>query len=82
MTEGTGKNPTATDVVKAHYKGTLTNGEVFDSSYDRGEPAEFPLMAWSKVDRRFAVIKVGEKMKLFIPPDLGYGPMPRPKIPC
>lgn len=83
LTEGTGKTPAATDVVKAHYKGTLTNGEVFDSSYDRGEPAEFPLdgviKGWTE---GLQLLKVGGKMKLFIPPDLGYGPMPRPKIPA
>jgi FKBP-type peptidyl-prolyl cis-trans isomerase FkpA/FKBP-type peptidyl-prolyl cis-trans isomerase FklB len=43
MTEGKGKAPKATDVVKVHYAGTLTDGTKFDSSYDRGQPAEFPL---------------------------------------
>ena len=43
ITEGTGAKPKATDRVKCHYEGTLTNGQVFDSSYRRGEPAVFPL---------------------------------------
>lgn len=81
--EGTGKTPTANDVVKAHYKGTLLDGKQFDSSYDRGQPAEFPLngviKGWSEA---LQLMKVGSKAKLFIPPDLGYGPAARPGIPA
>lgn len=83
LKEGTGKAPTANDVVKAHYKGTLISGEQFDSSYDRGQPAEFPLngviKGWTEA---LQLMKVGGKMKLFIPPDLGYGPSARPGIPA
>lgn len=80
--EGTGKTPTAKDTVKCHYKGTLTNGEQFDSSYDRGQPAEFPVSGvipgWTEA---LQLMKVGGKMKLFIPPELAYGAAGRPGIP-
>lgn len=80
--EGTGKMPSAKDTVKCHYKGTLTNGEQFDSSYDRGQPAEFPvggvIPGWTEA---LQMMKVGGKMKLFIPPELAYGPAGRPGIP-
>jgi FKBP-type peptidyl-prolyl cis-trans isomerase FkpA/FKBP-type peptidyl-prolyl cis-trans isomerase FklB len=79
--EGQGKTPTKNDQVKVHYKGTLTNGEVFDSSYG-GEPATFPVAGlipgWTEA---LQMIKVGSKVKLFIPPELGYGESGRPKIP-
>ena len=82
VTEGKGKSPGPEDVVKAHYKGVLTNGTQFDSSYDRNQPAEFPLngviKGWSEA---LQLMKVGGKMKLFIPPELGYGPTGRPQIP-
>ena len=81
--EGTGKTPTATDTVKAHYKGTLINGSQFDSSYDRGQPAEFPvsgvIKGWTEA---LQMMKVGGKMNLFISPELGYGPAARPGIPA
>lgn len=80
--EGTGKSPKDTDTVKCHYKGTLADGTVFDSSYERGTPADFPLKGvipgWTE---GLQLLKVGGKMKLFVPPQLGYGNMPRPKIP-
>ncbi len=80
--EGTGKMPSKNDQVKVHYKGALTNGEVFDSSYDRGEPATFPVSGlipgWTEA---LQMIKVGSKVKLFIPPELAYGESGRPKIP-
>lgn len=80
--EGTGATPKKEDVVKVHYKGTLTNGEQFDSSYDRGQPAEFPvggvIPGWTEA---LQLMKVGGKMKLFIPPELAYGPSGRPGIP-
>lgn len=81
-TEGTGATPKKDDVVKVHYKGTLTNGEQFDSSYDRGQPAEFPvggvIPGWTEA---LQLMKVGGKAKLFIPPELAYGPSGRPGIP-
>lgn len=74
ITEGNGKKPAATDVVKVHYKGTLIDGTVFDSSYDRGEPAEFPLnrviAGWTE---GLQLMSVGSKYKLYIPYQLGYG---------
>lgn len=81
--EGTGKTPSLNDTVKAHYKGTLTNGTQFDSSYDRKEPAEFPvggvIKGWTEA---LQMMKVGGKMKLFISPELGYGSAARPGIPA
>ncbi len=72
--EGTGPMPTATDTVKVHYHGTLIDGTVFDSSVERGEPAEFPVGAvikgWTEA---LQLMKVGSKYKLFIPSDLAYG---------
>jgi FKBP-type peptidyl-prolyl cis-trans isomerase FkpA/FKBP-type peptidyl-prolyl cis-trans isomerase FklB len=83
LQEGTGKTPTTKDTVKAHYKGTLLDGKQFDSSYDRGQPAEFPvegvIKGWTEA---LQMMKVGGKMKLFIPPELGYGAAARPGIPA
>lgn len=83
VTEGTGKVPTKDDVIKAHYKGTLVTGEQFDSSYDRGQPAEFPvggvIPGWTEA---LQMMKVGSKFKLWIPPELAYGPAARPGIPA
>lgn len=71
---GNGATPKADDVVRVHYKGTLPNGEVFDSSYDRGQPAEFGLgqviPGWSE---GVQLMKVGSKYTFWIPSDLGYG---------
>ncbi len=71
---GTGETPKATDTVVTHYRGTLINGQVFDSSIDRGEPAEFPVNAvikgWSEALQH---MKVGAKWQLFIPAELAYG---------
>jgi FKBP-type peptidyl-prolyl cis-trans isomerase len=82
LTEGTGAMPKATDRVVVHYKGTLMNGEVFDSSYDRGEPATFPVSGlipgWTEA---LQLMKVGSKVKLYIKPELAYGESGRPKIP-
>ena len=72
--EGKGTSPTASDRVVVHYKGYLINGEVFDSSYERGEPAEFPLsgviLGWTK---GLQVLKPGGKCVLYIPANLAYG---------
>lgn len=72
--EGTGPMPTAEDVVKVHYKGTLIDGTQFDSSYDRGEPAQFKLNqvipGWTIGLQK---MKVGSKFILYIPSNLGYG---------
>ena len=74
ITEGTGKKPLATDKVKVHYKGTLLDGTVFDSSYDRGEPITFPLngviKGWTE---GLQLMSEGSKYILYIPSDLGYG---------
>jgi FKBP-type peptidyl-prolyl cis-trans isomerase len=82
LTEGKGASPKATDVVKVHYTGTLIDGTKFDSSVDRGEPAEFPLNGvipgWTEA---LQLMKVGGKNKLYIPSDLAYGPQGRPSIP-
>ena len=74
ITEGTGAKPKATDRVKCHYEGTLTNGQVFDSSYRRGEPAVFPLngviAGWTE---GVQLMTEGAKYRFFIPYILGYG---------
>lgn len=72
--EGTGKNPKATDTVVVHYKGTLLDGKEFDSSYKRGEPAEFPLnrviKGWTE---GLMYLSEGGKATLYIPSELAYG---------
>lgn len=72
--EGTGKQPKATDTVVCHYEGFLTNGTVFDSSIQRGEPAAFPLNAviagWTE---GLQLMKEGAKYRFFIPYNLAYG---------
>ena len=72
--QGTGAKPKATDTVKVNYLGTKIDGEKFDSSYDRGQPATFPLngviKGWSE---GLQLMPVGSKYKLFVPADLGYG---------
>lgn len=75
MKEGTGRKPKATDRVRVHYRGTLLDGTEFDSSYARGQPAEFPLSGvipgWTE---GLQLMTVGSKYKLFVPSELGYGP--------
>ncbi len=83
ITEGTGAVPKKEDTVKCHYTGTLTDGTKFDSSVDRGQPAEFPVAGvipgWTEA---LQMMKVGSKYKLFIPPELAYGASGRPGIPA
>lgn len=74
LTAGDGEKPVATSTVKTHYHGTLINGDVFDSSVDRGEPAEFPvngvIAGWTEA---LKIMPVGSKWRLFVPSDLAYG---------
>ncbi len=74
LVEGKGPKPTAEQTVKVHYEGTLIDGKVFDSSYERGEPIEFPLngviKGWTE---GLQLMSVGSKYKLYIPYELGYG---------
>jgi FKBP-type peptidyl-prolyl cis-trans isomerase len=72
--EGEGKNPSATDTVLVHYKGTLLDGKEFDSSYKRNMPIEFPLNrvipGWTE---GLQLVKEGGKAILYIPSKLAYG---------
>lgn len=81
LKSGSGESPEANDVVKVHYHGTLTNGEKFDSSVDRGEPAEFPvnrvIPGWTEA---LQLMKPGDKWQLVIPAKLAYGPEGRPPV--
>jgi len=81
MKEGTGASPKATDKVKVNYEGKLTSGSVFDSSYKRGQPAEFPLnqviSCWTEGVQK---LKVGGKARLVCPPDIAYGAQGRPPV--
>jgi FKBP-type peptidyl-prolyl cis-trans isomerase FkpA len=74
ISPGTGESPKATDSVKVHYRGTLTNGTEFDSSYKRGQPATFPLNGvvpcWTEGVQK---MKAGEKAILVCPSNLAYG---------
>jgi FKBP-type peptidyl-prolyl cis-trans isomerase FkpA/FKBP-type peptidyl-prolyl cis-trans isomerase FklB len=71
---GTGPSPTASDKVKVHYTGTLTDGTVFDSSVQRGQPATFPLSGVIKCwTEGVATMKVGGKSRLVCPSDVAYG---------
>jgi FKBP-type peptidyl-prolyl cis-trans isomerase FklB len=75
LVAGDGETPKASDQVTVHYKGTLIDGTVFDSSYDRGEPATFPvggvIAGWTEA---LQLMNVGDKFELTIPSDLAYGP--------
>jgi FKBP-type peptidyl-prolyl cis-trans isomerase len=85
LKRGTGTvSPKASDTVKVHYHGTLLDGTVFDSSVQRGEPISFPLNGvipgWTE---GLQLMKVGDKFKFTIPPELAYGAnSPSPKIPA
>ena len=75
VVSGEGEIPTSDKTVVVHYKGTLTDGTVFDSSYKRGQPAEFPvtgvIKGWVEA---LQLMNVGDKFELAIPSDLAYGP--------
>jgi FKBP-type peptidyl-prolyl cis-trans isomerase FklB len=74
MESGTGATPGATDVVSAHYHGTFLDGRVFDSSVQRGEPIDLPvngvIAGWTEA---LMMMKEGDKWRLTVPPELGYG---------
>ena len=74
LTEGTGATPSAADQVECHYHGTMLNGQVFDSSVERGEPAVFGvgqvIAGWVEA---LQLMKEGSKWRLFIPSQLAYG---------
>ena len=75
--EGTGVSPQAGQTAVVHYTGRLTNGSVFDSSRNRGQPFEFTIGRGQVIkgwDEGVASMKVGGQRTLTIPPDLGYGP--------
>ena len=74
LTTGKGKSPKASDTVVTHYRGSLLDGKVFDSSYERGEPVTFPvggvIPGWTEA---LQLMKAGDKWQLFIPSALAYG---------
>ena len=74
LVEGNGEIPTSDKQVRVHYHGTLTDGTKFDSSVERGQPAEFPvtgvIKGWVEA---LQMMPVGSKWKLYIPQDLAYG---------
>ena len=83
ITEGTGSKPTIDDVVKVHYTGKLIDGTVFDSSVQRGQPAEFPvghvIPGWTE---GLQLMSVGSKYEFTIPAKLGYGERATGPIPA
>lgn len=74
LTQGIGERPTPASTVTCHYHGTLIDGTVFDSSYDRGEPAQFPVSGvipgWTEA---LQLMNVGSKYRLYVPYSLAYG---------
>lgn len=74
LSAGTGPKPSPADVVSVHYRGNFINGQIFDSSYERGKPHSFPvnrvIPGWSEV---LQLMKVGDKWQIFIPHYLAYG---------
>lgn len=83
LSQGTGAKPKPSDTVKVHYQGTLTDGSVFDSSIQRGEPASFRLdqviPGWTEA---LQLMNVGSKYRLTIPPELAYGDQGAGPIPA
>lgn len=81
LQEGNGPKPAAVDSVTVNYRGTLVNGTEFDSSYKRGQPAQFPvggvIKGWTEA---LQLMPVGSKWQVFIPSDLAYGPAGRPPV--
>lgn len=85
LAPGEGPEARTGQVVSVHYDGTLSNGSKFDSSRDRGQPFSFQIGAGNVIqgwDIGVAGMRVGERRKLIIPPSLGYGEVPKPKIPA
>lgn len=81
VTPGTGEQPKATDTVKVNYRGTLTDGTEFDSSYKRNQPATFPLSGVIKCwTEGLQLMKVGGKSKLVCPSDIAYGDRGSPPL--
>jgi FKBP-type peptidyl-prolyl cis-trans isomerase FklB len=74
ITAGSGEKPTRESTVRTHYHGTLIDGTVFDSSYDRGQPAEFPvggvIAGWTEA---LQLMGTGSKWRLYVPSELAYG---------
>lgn len=74
LTAGEGAKPTRESNVRTHYHGTLIDGTVFDSSYDRGQPAEFPvggvIAGWTEA---LQLMNAGSKWRLYVPSELAYG---------
>jgi FKBP-type peptidyl-prolyl cis-trans isomerase FklB len=74
LTEGEGAKPSRDDSVRTHYHGTLVDGSVFDSSYERGQPAEFPvggvIAGWTEA---LQLMGTGSKWRLYVPSELAYG---------
>ena len=74
LTAGEGAKPSREDTVRTHYHGTLIDGTVFDSSYDRGQPAEFPvggvIAGWTEA---LQLMNAGSKWRLYVPSELAYG---------
>ena len=74
LNAGDGEKPSATSTVRTHYHGTLIDGTVFDSSYERGQPAEFPvdgvIAEWTEA---LQMMGVGSKWRLYLPHNLAYG---------
>ena len=81
LTQGTGPAPTGDSMVQVHYRGNLVDGTEFDSSYERGEPATFPLNnvipGWTEA---LKMMKEGDKWILVIPPELAYGERGAPPV--
>jgi len=81
LQEGIGPKPAAGDSVTVNYRGTLVNGTEFDSSYKRGQPAQFPvggvIKGWTEA---LQLMPVGSKWQVFVPSDLAYGPAGRPPV--